>query len=142
MHDKDTDELMGELKRDGDIEAFLSDNEGEFLKPLSVYLNEILSKKQLIKSEIVAKSGLERTYAYHIFSGQKSKPARTKLLALSRAMNLSLDETQHLLRYAKLNTLYARDPWDAVIILAIERELTATETNRLLDDLGEKTLLR
>ena len=35
MRDRDTDELMGELKNDGDIEAFLSNNEGEFLKPLS-----------------------------------------------------------------------------------------------------------
>ena len=90
----------------------------------------------------MAKSGLERTYAYHIFSGQKSKPARTKLLALSRAMNLNLDETQHLLRYAKLNTLYARDPWDAVVILAIERDFSVEDTNRLLDDLGEKTMLK
>lgn len=142
MHDKDTAELLAQLKDDSDIHEFLSDNKGEMLRPLNEYLGELLAKKQLVKAKVIHASGLERTYAYHIFDGQKPHPARPKLLALARTMKLDLEETQHLLRYARHSMLYPRNPWDAVIIVAIEQDLSVTETNRLLDELGEKIMLK
>lgn len=141
MYEKETEELFSQLKEDADISRFLSENEGEMAKPLHVYLENLLVQKQLNKREVVQASLLERTYAYHIFSGDKKNPSRPKLLALAMAMHLSLAETQYLLRYAGLGLLYPRHPWDSIIISALERGLSVKDANNLLYSLGEKDML-
>ncbi|MBR1729483.1 MAG: helix-turn-helix transcriptional regulator [Selenomonadaceae bacterium] len=140
LHDKDTDKLFSELKTDDDIEKFLSSNREEFTISLSEYLSKLLESKNLSKAEVVRDSKIERTYAYHIFNGNK-KPSRTKLLAIARAMKLDLDETQYLLRYAGQALLYPRNTWDAVIILSIEKDLSVEDINSMLEQLGENQLL-
>ena len=52
-------------------------------------------------------------------------------------MNLSLEETQYLLRYGGYGILYPRNTWDVVIISAIEHNLNVDEMNELLRKLGE-----
>ena len=132
MFEKDTGELFEELKITSDVENFLAENQNEFTLPLHEYLNELLQKKNLSKSEI----NFDKKHAYHIFAGTK-KPSRPKLLAISRAMKLNLEETQYLLRYAGYGNLYPRDPFDSVIIYAIENNLNVSETNDYLLQLGE-----
>ena len=101
----------------------------------------MLDEKHLNKSEIIKQSGLNREYAYHIIEGNRKNPSRPKVLAIGMAMGLNLDEMQYLLKYAKQNPLYPRDPWDSVIIFAIEQRLNVLETNELLDQAGETLLL-
>lgn len=141
MYEKETEELFSQLKEDTDINRFMSENKREMAKPLHIYLEDLLAQKQLNKNEVVKDSRLDRTYAYHIFSGDKKNPSRPKLLALAMAMHLNLAETQYLLRYAGLGILYPRHPWDSVIISALERGLSVNDANNLLDSLGEKELL-
>ena len=117
MFEKDTDQLFAELKIKSDIEKFIVDNQSEFTLPLHKYLNELLQKKKLSKSEIIHSLNFDKKYAYHIFSGVKK-----------------------LLRYGGYAVLYPRDPFDAVIISAIEQNLTPVETDRYLEQLGELTL--
>ena len=92
-------------------------------------------------AEVVKRSGLNREYAYHIFNGRAKNPSREKILALATAMALNLDEVQYLLRYARQGLLYPRNPWDAVIISALEQKLSVAQTNELLRQLGETKLL-
>lgn len=141
MHKKDTDSLFAELKADKRIEHFLTDNQEEFTLPLSQYLEQLLAAKGLEKSSVIQESGLDRIYAYQIFSGRREKPSRPKLLALARAFPLNLEETQYLLRYAGLGILYPRNPWDSIVISAIGQNLSTKETNLLLEKLGETQLL-
>ena len=136
MFEKDTGELFEELKITSDVENFLAANQNEFTLPLHEYLNELLQKKNLSKSEIIGQINFDKKHAYHILAGTK-KPSRPKLLAISRAMRLNLEETQYLLRYAGYGNLYPRDPFDSVIIYAIENNLNVSETNDYLLQLGE-----
>lgn len=138
---KDTDELFSELKADTNVQNYLKRNREEFVLPLSTYLENLLAEKKLSKQAVIENSQIQREYAYHIFSGLKKNPSRTKILALARAMELNLAETQYLLRYVKQSLLYPRNPWDAVIISAIEQNLTVIQTNDLLSRLGEVLLL-
>lgn len=142
MNTKDTDSLFAELKRDRKIEKFLSENKDEFLVPLSEYLEQLLKEKNLEKTEVIHASHLDRSYVYQIFSGRKDNPSRPKLLALALAMKLELSEVQYLLRYAGHGTLYPRNPWDSIVISAIEQRLSVMETNLLLEQLGETQMLR
>lgn len=139
MFEKDTDELFEELKIQPDVEQFLAENQTEFTVPLHEYLNKILQEKKLSKKDVVNSVNFDKKHAYHIFSGNK-KPSRKKLLAIARAINLNLDETQYLLRYGGFAILYPRNPYDAVIISATENNLTLAETELLLEQLGELPL--
>ena len=141
MHEKDTEKLFSELKEDEDIRRFLSKNQNELLLPLHEYLEQLLEKKGLKKMKVIQSSLLDRAYGYHIFSGVKANPSRRKLLPLALAMHLDLDETQHLLRYAGESMLYPRNPWDAIIISAIQKGLSVKEANALLAQMGETVML-
>lgn len=136
MSDKTTDELFNELKTDLDIENFIAANQPEFTKPLHKYLSELLDEKNLTRKHIAFELNVDPSYIHHIFSGTK-KPSRERLLAIARAMNLNLDETQYLLRYAGFGNLYPRNPYDSVIIYAIENGLTFKAMNNYLKQLGE-----
>ena len=140
-YDKDTDELFVELREDNDIKNYLRRNRAEFVQPLSEYLANLLAQKQLSKQAVIERSGVQREYAYHIFSGLKKNPSRPKILALAFAMGLTLEETQYLLRYAKQSPLYPRNPWDSIIISAIDQKLSVLQTNELLSQLGETLFL-
>ena len=137
---KSTGELFTELKSDKNLNEYFRRNSDEFVLPLNEYLEKLLAEKNLAKKEVVERSGLNREYAYHIFSGLKKNPSRSKILAIALAMELNLDEIQYLLRYARLGALYPRNQWDAVIISAVEQKLSVAQTNELLYRLGEKTL--
>ena len=138
---KSTGELFTELKEDKNLSGYFQRNRDELILPLNEYLEKLLAGKNLNKKEIVERSGLNREYVYHIFSGTKKKPSRPKILAMALAMELNLDEVQYLLRYAGLGLLYPRNQWDAVIISAVEQKLDVVQTNELLHQLGEKTFL-
>ena len=141
MHTKDTEELLSEIRDKQNIKQFLADNQAEFRRPLAEYLTELLKEKRLNKTEVVRNSGINPNYAYHIFSGESTNPSRPKLLALAIAMRLNYDEIQYLLKYAGLSPLYPRNPWDSIIIAAIEQKLTVWETDNLLNQMGENVYL-
>lgn len=140
MFKKDTEKLLAEIKSDGDMQKFLSQNKNEMIKPLHIYLAELLQAKNLNKAQVIKNSLLNTNYAYHIFEGKKTNPARDKIISLGLAMNLNLDEMQYLLRYAGIGALYPRNSRDAVIISAVEQNFSVFETNLLLEKLHENTL--
>ena len=138
---KNTGDLFAELKTERDPQNFRDRNQDEFVVPLHEYLTSLLAEKNLSKSDVIAASQLNSTYAYHLFSGIRKNPSRPKILALAIAMGLNLDEIQYLLRYAKQSPLYPRNPWDSTIIFAVEQKFSVMQTNELLYQLGETELL-
>ncbi len=140
MFKKDTEKLLAEIKGDSDMKKFLTRNQKELVKPFHIFLEELLQEKNLNKADVIKNSLINTNYAYHIFSGKKDNPSRDKIISLAIAMNLNLDETQYLLRYAGEGSLYPRNSRDALIISAIEQGLTVTVTNLLLTEFNESVL--
>lgn len=134
--DKTTDELNHEIKTATDIEDYLRRNSGNMLShSLSECLNRLLSQKGITRADVVRGSLLDRAYVYQIFSGEKT-PSRDKLIAIAFGLNLSYDETQKMLKLSGNRELYSRDERDALIMFALQREMTIFETNELLVDHG------
>lgn len=140
---KDTNQLFSEASSLVNIEEvnnFYADNEENMFIPDPInYLLDIMANKNISKAELIKKSGLDRTYAYHILSKEK-KLTRDKLIILAIAANLSLDETMNFLKYARQNPLYIKDKRDGLIIFAINNNFSVIDTNHLLSDNNFKLL--
>ena len=139
---KDTEQLENELAIASSVEDFLADNKDSFRNfTLAEYLNKLLQERNLTKSELIKRSQLDTTYVYRVFSGVTKKPARTNVIALALALELSPQETNYLLYYAGVEKLYVRNEWDSIIFFALENHLSVNETNELLAASNELPLL-
>lgn len=138
---KTTCELLNQLKNSSNIEKYIETSADDLIKkiPLSDYLDTIIGEKELKKSTIIKQSGLDRSYAYQIFDGQRI-PNRDKILALCLSMKLNIDETQHLLKHTGYPPLYAKFKQDSIILFGLEHSLSVMEVNELLYDMKESVL--
>lgn len=132
-----TEELLAILKKSSDISTFIENNSEDLMEniPLCQYLEQILIRKNLKKSDVIRLSGLDRKYCYEIFAGTKS-PSRDKVLALCFAVQLSDSETMQLLKSTGYPQLYARIERDSVILFALQHNLSLTDANELLFELN------
>ncbi len=138
---KTTEELLKLLEKQKDVYHFLDDNEEEFVEfQVKEYLNEVLEKKGLKRADVVKNSGLDRSYVYHIFSGERENPSRNKMLAICIAMDLTTEETQRLLRALTLPILYPRNQRDSIILFGLNHHLSVMEVNEHLYELSFELL--
>ena len=103
---------------------------------LAEYLKKLIENKNLKKTDIISQSGIERSYAYQIFSGKKI-PLRDKLLLLAFGMKLTFEEVQDLLRVNGYAQLYPKNKRDNIIIFALYKGQSILELNENLMTLGE-----
>lgn len=135
---KSTSELLKIIEKSNSIKEFVDDGD---IGPVTLpeYLNRLLIEKDLEKSDVIEKSGLQRVFGYKIFNGEKN-PTKYKLLCLAFAFSLNLEETQRLLSIGRCANLYPRIRRDSIIIFAINKKISLIECNRMLYDLGEEPL--
>ena len=135
-----TDELLAELMDAPDVRSFVADNRLSE-RTLPEYLSQLLKEKGLIRAEVVRAAGINDTFGYQIFMGQRN-PSRDYLLALCFAMRLTLKEADRLMQAAGVNELYCKNRRDAIIIFCLTRGLTLQEADEELYRLGEITISR
>lgn len=137
---KDTSKIVEELGLCPDFKTFYNENKEYMIdKPLSRMLSDLLEEKQLKKSAVIKASEISEVYAYQIFSGVRV-PERKKLLCLTVAMGLDLDDTQALLKCAGYTPLYVKIPFDSVVIYGICNKMSVVEINELLYEYEIETL--
>ena len=137
---KDTSKILEELRLCEDFKNFYNENQPSMVSgSLSEALNDLLSKKGLRKSQVIRDSELSEIYAYQIFSGVR-RPDRKKLLCLAVAMHTTPDEAQTLLKHGGYPPLYAKTPFDSVIIYGMYKGLSVVEINEILFEHNLETL--
>lgn len=140
MNEKSTDELRHEITMATDMEDYLTRNQEHLLKDsLSEHLHMLLAQKDLRRADVIRGSLLGRAYVYRIFAGDKI-PSRDKLIALSFGLKLSEKETQKMLKLSGNRELYARDERDALILFALQRNMSIMDANGMLLDHGYAVL--
>lgn len=141
MKNKTTTELLKELINFKTFEEYESANKNHMIsKSLSEYLLAIIDEKKLTKAEVIRKSQLNENYAYQLLSGLKTNPKRDKLICLCIGMELSVEQTNSILKIAGLSPLYPRIKRDSIIILCMNEEKSVIKINEELFDQGEETL--
>lgn len=140
MKKKDTNELMNELIKSDNTDEYCSKN-AQFMvnDKISIYLNNILENKGLVKSKIIKKTELSEVQCYQIFDGRR-KPSRDSLLSICIAMELSLDETQQMLKTGGFAPLYPKNKRDVIIIKGIQNNLSVAQINEHLYDMDLPTI--
>lgn len=137
---KNTAHLLEELRTCADFKSFYNEN-AEYLpqRTLSEALNALVQKHEIKKAEAIRRAELSEVYGYQILSGLRV-PERKKLLALVIGMQLDLEEVQTLLKSTGYAPLYAKNPFDCVVIFGLCKKLTVAELNDMLYDYEMETL--
>ena len=133
-----TEELLHELLAAPSPVAF-TEAHGITHRDLSGYLNQLLEEKGLKRADAVRAAGINETFGYQIFKGQR-KASRDKVLQLAFALGCDVVETNRLLKAAGVNELYCKDRRDAIVLFCIDRGLGLQRADEELYRFGEDTL--
>lgn len=137
-----TSQLLSFIKKSGPFSEVTNIWQDEMETPVFChYLYETMEKHKLTAKDIIQRSGIERSYFYHLLSGFKT-PGRNIVLRICLCMEATLTETSQLLRLAGHGSLYPKVRRDAAIIFAIEKKYTMQQANELLLSLQETPLYR
>lgn len=115
MEKKSTDDLKEELMTESDIDSYIKENQPYFVdRNITELLSELYEHKNISKAELARRASMSEVYLHQLFSGRR-KPSRDKLLCLCIGMELTIDETQRLLKEAAYAQLYPRIRREAII---------------------------
>ena len=133
-----TDELLDELLEAPDPAKFARKHHIT-QRSLPDYLQQLLDEKGLERADVVREAGLDATYGYQIFMGQRN-PARNKVLQVVFSLKCTLQEANRILQAAGHNELYCKNRRDAIIIFCLDRGYTLQETDDELFRFEEETI--
>lgn len=137
---KNTAKIVEELGLCPDFKTFYDENKEYMVdRSLPELLAELVEKKGIRKSYAIKAAEMSEVYGYQIFSGARH-PERNKLLCLAVGMNLTLEETQNLLKCAGYSPLYVKLPFDSVVIYGICKRLSVIKINEILFENNLETL--
>lgn len=128
--------LMQLLMKDRSFQSFLSSNAEEFGQPeFNVYISKLRSEKGESAEKIIRRGQIEKSYGHQIFKGTR-KPSRDTCLQLAFGFEMDVEQTQRLLRAAGKSMLYPRVMRDAAIIYSLHNNVSLSDTQIILEDLG------
>ena len=133
-----TEELLEQLLAAPDPARFAADNKISERK-LPDYLQQLLDEKGLERAQVIREAGLNETYGYQIFMGQRN-PARNKMLQIVFAMNMTLKEANRTLQAAGVNELYCKNRRDAIIIFCLDHGYNLLRADQELYRFNEETI--
>jgi len=132
--------LNDDLENTKSIGSYLERNEANMIpRSLPEHLQLLLQQKGIRRADVARGSLLDRKYIYQIFDGSKT-PSRDKLIAMAFGLRLSVEETQTMLKLSENRELYVRDRRDAIILFALQRNMSIFKTNELLYEYGYAVL--
>lgn len=121
MYKKNTKELEEILEHTHpeDIGYFVDSNEEDLLdgnRDFMRYMNEKFKEKGILKQDVLLKADISQGYGYKLLSEEKVTKQRDIILRICYAADFTLKETQQALKIYHMDTLYARDPRDALLM--------------------------
>ena len=128
MEQKPTDELndMLENMKPDQLDAYLKDNSRYMAyggKAFYYYMKDVLDEKNIKLKDVYSFAGVSETYGSKIISMEKHTKNRDLIIRLCIAGHFSWDELNRALKLYGYNELYAKDPRDACIIVAVNNRI-------------------
>ncbi len=142
MVKKLTDELNSLLEnmKPDDLDSYLSDNAkymAEGPKAFYYYMKDVLDSKNIRLKDVYSFAGVSESYGSKILSQEKHTTDRDLIIRFCIAGHFTWDETSRALKLYGMNELYAKDPRDACLIVAIRNRIYSfSDIDELLIDKG------
>ncbi len=140
MKEKSTGDLSQELMNQPNLDQYITENQAYFADvDVSAFLTNLYEKCGLSKAELARRAEMSEVYLHQVFSGRR-RPSRDRLLCLCVSMEVSLEDTQRLLKQVGYAPIYLKLKRDAIIGHGILHRTPLTEVNDKLFSENEKTL--
>ncbi len=147
MIKKPTDELNDVLEnmKPDQLKVYFKDNSkymADEEKAFYYYMKDVLEEKNVKMKDVYSFAGVSESYGSKIITMERHTKNRDLIIRFCLAGHFNWDETSRALKLYGFNELYAKDPRDAVIIVAINnRKFDMYEVNEMLEDLGFRNLI-
>ncbi len=146
MQEKPTDELNSILENThpGQLSDYLKENSrymADGKKGFYFYFKDVLDEKNIKLKDVYSFAGVSDSYGSKILTMEKHTRNRDLIIRLCVAGHFSWVETNRALKLYGLTELYAKDPRDACLIVAINnRKYDLSEIDDMLEAQGMKKL--
>ena len=142
---KTTNDLMNELKynvsNERSLDEYLDRIEKYNGTSFPEYFSYLMEKYGKERSEVIKASLIERTFASHMISGDKTV-TRNNLIALCLSVGCNTSEVEKCLALTGNAALYPKEVRDSILIYAINRGLTVQQANELLYSKGMDLIVK
>lgn len=146
MQEKPTNELNNILENThpDQLSTFLKENShymADDRKGFYYYFKDVLDEKNIKLKDVYSFAGVSESYGGKIVTMEKHTKNRDLIIRLCIAGHFTWDETNRALKLYGMTGLYAKDPRDACLIVAINnRKYDLAEVDDLLCEQGMKKL--
>lgn len=146
MGEKRTEELEDILgsTHSSDFDAFYQAQKEQMVQgsdEFCVYIKECLRTHKISQQLAFLRADVPERYGYKLLAGEKRTRQRDVILRICYGGELTLKETQTVLKLYELPELYARIPRDALIMIVFnERPGSIIDVNELLRKNGFEPL--
>jgi hypothetical protein len=128
MQKKPTDELNDLLEnmKPDQLDSYLKDNSkymADEKKAFYYYMKDVLDEKNIKLKDVYSFAGVTESYGSKIVTMEKHTKDRDLIIRLCLAGHFNWDETNRALKLYGLSELYAKDPRDACIIVAVNNRI-------------------
>ena len=128
MQNKPTDELNSLLKnmKPEQIDGYFKDNRtymADEKKAFYYYMKDVIEEKNILLKDVYSFAGVSEKYGRKILAQEGHTKDRDLILRLCIAGHFNWDETNRALKLYGMTELYAKDPRDACMIVAINNRI-------------------
>ena len=128
MQEKSTNELNDLLEnmKPDQLDSYLKDNSkymADEKKAFYYYMKDVLDEKNIKLKDVYSFAGVTESYGSKIVTMEKHTKDRDLIIRLCLAGHFNWDETNRALKLYGLSELYAKDPRDACIIVAVNNRI-------------------
>ncbi|MCR5789349.1 MAG: hypothetical protein K6G83_05605 [Lachnospiraceae bacterium] len=145
MQDKPTDELNALLENmtPDQLDSYFKENKSYMAdeKAFYYYVRAVLDKKNIKLKDVYSFAGVTESYGGQILRMEKHTKNRDMIIRLCIAGHFSTDEINRALKFYDMKSLYAKEPRDACIIVALNNRIfDLGEIDDILEKQGLKKL--
>ncbi len=108
------------------LDSYFKDNSkylADDKKAFYYYMKDVLDEKNIKLKDVYSFAGVTESYGSKIVTMEKHTKDRDLIIRLCLAGHFNWDETNRALKLYGLSELYAKDPRDACIIVAVNNRI-------------------
>ncbi len=145
MQNKPTDELnmLLENMKPDQLDAYFKENRNYMAdeKAFYYYMRAVLDEKNIKLKDVYSFAGVTESYGSKILRMEKHTKNRDMIIRLCIAGHFNADEINRALKFYDMRSLYAKEPRDACIIVAVNNRIfDFAEIDEMLEKQGLKKL--